>query len=105
VALHSPTTLREDPTAKTLDAVRIPYFTYVASRGGEMEFSYALSLFASDYSPTYPIVLITSHGKVVDFWDGFDLARLNQIPAAREAAINKARGIESSVPIREQAAA
>lgn len=86
ISLHFPTQPENDPTIATLDALDIPRMKYT-SRNDPIEVAYAVSLFNPETPPKWPIVLITSHGQVIDFWAGFDLAKLNRIPAALNAAI------------------
>lgn len=107
VSLHYPQQPSNDPTMLTLDGLKIPRMIYTAKRD-EIEVAYALSLFNPEITPEWPIVLITAHGKVIDFWDGYNLQALNRIPAARNAAIHTEPIEAAVVPVpveRKQEAA
>jgi hypothetical protein len=90
----------------TLDALHIPYFNYTAT-SDRRAFDYAKALITSKESEPvdYPIVVITSHGQVIDFWTGFDLAKLNSIPASRKAVTNPREPLLVRVPRRDLVAA
>ena len=107
VSLHYPKQAKECPTMATLDALHIPYFNYTAT-SDRRAFDYAKALITSKESEPvdYPIVVITSHGQVIDFWTGFNLAKLNAILAARKAATNRTQEpFLLRVPSRELVAA
>lgn len=105
VALHYPAVAREDPTALTLDTLRIPYFSYYGTRD-KLEFDYARNLEPFDKEPRYPIVLIIEHGRYLKHWTGFDMAKLNRIPAERKAATGQPQeAAEPRVPRRQERAA
>jgi hypothetical protein len=103
VFVHFPTKPRHDQTLLTLEALKIPYI-HLWETQHTTEVQWARGLFNQELAPDWPIVLITSHGQVVDFWEGFDLNRLNSIPAARAAAINPTEA-HTSVPTTQEEAA
>lgn len=108
VSLHFPTinAARDDPTVATLSTMRIPHFSYYASRD-RLEFDYAKGLIDAEGERIhYPIVLISSRGEYIKHWTGFNLSELNRIPAARRAATGEQEAIQASVPTtREEQAA
>lgn len=87
VYLHYPQRPLECPTVRTLDALKIPYHIYTAKTDA-IEVDWAKQLPYLGNKEDWPIVLISAHGEVRNWWAGFDLLRLNMIPAARAAAIN-----------------
>lgn len=103
VFVHFPTKPREDQTLLTLEALKIPYVHLWASQH-RIEVDWAASLFNPGLSRHWPIVIITSHGEVIDFWEGYDLNRLNALPAKRAAAITPTEA-HTSVPTTQEEAA
>lgn len=104
VSLHYPQQPQNDPTLDTLDALKIPRMVYTARRD-PFEVAFAIGLLSADFEPEWPIVLITAHGKVIDWWTGYNLQAINAIPAGREAATNRTQSPVEAVVTREQAAA
>jgi hypothetical protein len=107
VYLHYPQKPKDDPTIKTLEALRIPHVAYTA-RKDRIETEYVKGLLPDDKAHGWPIVLITSYGQPVDLWTGYNLNKLNSIPFARAAAINPApTALDSElqgVPVERKAA-
>lgn len=77
------------PTLATLEALDLAYVLYVASRGDSFEVDWAKALpTLSTTKGDWPIVVLSSHGKVIDFWHGFNLNKLNALPFTRAAIIS-----------------
>jgi hypothetical protein len=104
IFLHFAARPNEDRTIATLDALKMPYRTYTA-KNDPLEFEYAEALPYVGRDGEYPIVLITSHGKPIEWWRGFDLAALNATPAARKAATAPPTEAQPCVPDSEEQAA
>jgi len=104
VFLHFARRPNEDRTIATLDALKMPYRTYTA-KNDPLEVEYARGLPYVGGDGEYPIVLITSHGKPIEWWRGFDLAALNAIPAARAAATAPPTEAHPGVPTHQEDAA
>jgi hypothetical protein len=85
ISLHFERRPKEDRTIATLDALKMPYRTYTA-KNDPLEVEYAASLPYVGRDGEWPIVLVTAHGKPIEWWRGFDLAALNATATARAAA-------------------
>jgi hypothetical protein len=106
VSLHYDKHPKHCPTITTLEALDVTYMVYTAQRDSiEVEWAKQLPYMGS--LDPYPIVLISAHGQYVDHWTGFDRFQLNQIPAARAAAIHaqESAAVLVRVPSRELVAA
>ena len=113
VSLHYSQQPKQDLTIATLEAMNIPYIIYLAKRD-PIEVEWAKNLTNPELHPDWPIVVISAHGKLIDWWTGFDLFQLNAIPAARATAIQMSQtpqGFEvrstqqPGVPIEQEQAA
>ena len=102
VSLHYPSIPKQDPTAATLCSMGIPYFSYYGTRD-PLEVDWARNLEPFDVEPRWPIVLISEHGRYLKHWTGYDLTKLNRIPAERRVATGQHEAPEASVPLRQAA--
>ena len=102
IFLHFARRPHGDRTIATLDALKMPYRTYTA-KNDPLEVEYARSL--TDGLVPQPIVLITSHGKPIEWWAGFNLNKLNAIPAKRAAATTPPTEAHPGVPTQQEQAA
>lgn len=105
VSLHYDQHPRHCPTIGILEAQNTTYMVYTAKRDS-IEVEWAKGLLNPELPVEWPIVLISAHGQYVDHWAGFDLQALNNIPAARAAAIHQnTEAFLTRVPSRELVAA
>lgn len=108
VSLHYPKQAKECPTMATLDALHIPYFNYMAT-SDPLAVEWAKNLpYIGGHKGDWPIVVISSHGEYVEHWSGFQMTKLNRIPAQRKRAIKMSQAphdFVTRVPNREQVAA
>lgn len=95
------------PTLATLEALDLTYVLYVSSRGDSFEVDWAEGLTNPESEPDWPIVVLSTHGKVLDWWAGFDLAQLNTIPAQRDAITHThdTEAAQHGVPTEQEQAA
>jgi len=104
VAVHFPhkSAASNDPTTGTLCTMRIPYFAFYQNVD-PLEFAYAESTAQSrGLTPEYPIVLIISRGQIIDAWTGYNIAKLNGIPAARKAAVPQPMTTHAATHLTDQ---